>query len=933
MIFQKLFLILSLLLPLLVVGQSSPSLFVEQQSFSSFVLDSYSISINPRGTYLRTHMNDDAQAPSFFSLSNRNINPGEILYLMAEGDFRASYFHIDNIRSMLGVFVNSSGNYLAPASNYHRSEVSLPSFNGGLLTDIPEDFGIPFQADECVKVEIPNNAERILFSPNDAHFEDNTDPNGDLGVNIRIINIPEVEIGYSNPMQVIEAPQLDASQDYYDEPYDLVANKPFAVRVGFHKLSETLTAFTFEPVLKIKKYNAETDSFDIIKTSNRCSNKTGEGIDTQSNVSDCNFESDHFMDTTEGEFYPDVFNEVFIVEGGIDEPGRYTVEVDLYPNMNDIPCIDSQNITLSFEVEVHKIKSPQIGLAIANCDHIEDCETPTNLGGFLRSEEVSLFNTLFPVSEGDKKFFPIPYNLGSNIKRILVNITSEIEEEGYEEIISLALSTISLATHKILFNYDYLVGIGSEDFFTNVGVGLRTGASGIAFIGLPAPFNRVAFVRSDQENKGTLLHELAHLLGQSKDFYDSESYCTAHELKIEENNYSSRLCHEFNNENQGRAYTGYNFKNHNFAYMPQSIMGGLLVDSNDQPIPNQLDELWMDRDTYITTFKELKNPSPDPELTLFSGIYMNGQLFNGKVSNHDAGILHPLSTEGDLRIMLKDSSGQVLSESKVPSSIDIELLSEDGGGEHITSPIVPIVVAFPYNSQATQLVLMKVNEDDSETMVFSKDLLPDTNPGYSLSNHYTYSTVDNFPVLRNTPGADLVTKDLTNTSSAIFSKFMYAPGVRVAFDYNACSDNSLSSDGIALLFGKNPEDYSSTLPTSNQGASFNQTGMSLHLDMSGEIQLKNSRGGVLASTSHQVDTGCSNWEKIKVRINRNGKLLVLQGSETLLEFKLTPSQLEAVSNQPIGWSAYSSDSGQYKVAGIRIDSIPFERKETAETEE
>ena len=93
--------------------------------------------------------------------------------------------------------------------------------------------------------------------------------------------------------------------------------------------------------------------------------------------------------------------------------------------------------------------------------------------------------------------------------------------------------------------------------------------------------------------------------------------------------------------------------------------------------------------------------------------------------------------------------------------------------------------------------------------------------------------------------------------------------------------------------------------------------------MSGEIQLKNGSGSVLARTNHQVSTGCGSWEKIKVRVNRNGKFLVLKGSDTLLEYKLTLSQLEQIAKQPIGWSAYSASAGQYRVATIKIDSTPL----------
>ena len=329
---------------------------------------------------------------------------------------------------------------------------------------------------------------------------------------------------------------------------------------------------------------------------------------------------------------------------------------------------------------------------------------------------------------------------------------------------------------------------------------------------------------------------------------------------------------------------------------------------------------------YIAAFNHLKNPSLDPTLTLFSGIYSEGQFFNGKVTHHGAGLLHPLSTEGDLRIMLKDSSDQVLSESRASSSIKIESLKTEGG-ELITSSVVPVTVVFPYQTEATKAVLMKVEEDGTETMIFSKDLLPDTNPGYLLSDHHLFSTESSFPVLRRTAGANLTKSSFVNAVSVVFSKFMYSPGLRVAFDYNACSNNAVAGDGIALLFGKNPEDYSSSLLEDHQGVKFDGEGISLHLDMAGEIQLRNGTGSVLARTSHQVSTGCGSWEKIKVRVNRNGKFLVLQGSQTLLEYKLTLSQLEQIARQPIGWSAYSTRSGQYRVATIKIDSTPLNREE------
>ena len=73
--------------------------------------------------------------------------------------------------------------------------------------------------------------------------------------------------------------------------------------------------------------------------------------------------------------------------------------------------------------------------------------------------------------------------------------------------------------------------------------------------------------------------------------------------------------------------------------------------------------------------------------------------------------------------MLKDSSDQMLAETKVSSSFEYEVLS-DGGGKHASvSDLAPIVVAFPYQATATKVVIMKEEKDGTETMIFSKDLL------------------------------------------------------------------------------------------------------------------------------------------------------------------------------------------------------------------
>ena len=170
---KKILITLILCFPLFIIGQASDNL-----------IKSYFVKVNPKGTYLRTnndvtYVYDDEgniertlypRSPSSFSLARAtDINPGDMLYLMAEGDFSFILSH-STTQSMLGVFVDSNGDYLmyGPNSEPNIGSVSLRTHNGNLKTDITEDFFIPFQNNACVRVEVPENASRILFSPNDS---------------------------------------------------------------------------------------------------------------------------------------------------------------------------------------------------------------------------------------------------------------------------------------------------------------------------------------------------------------------------------------------------------------------------------------------------------------------------------------------------------------------------------------------------------------------------------------------------------------------------------------------------------------------------------------------------------------------------------------------------------------------------------------------
>ena len=499
------------------------------------------------------------------------------------------------------------------------------------------------------------------------------------------------------------------------------------------------------------------------------------------------------------------------------------------------------------------------------------------------NKEIDFFERFFPVPENNSNpYFRETQYKAEAPKRTLidkiVNLFSpdilDSEKRKYRKIILNALQARTLGKHKITNRYDYLVGVGSGTFFTHKkGLNESNDTSGLAFTNLSAPFNRIAFVKEGAINTGTLLHELGHLLGQDKEFYglkdnndnflpdDQQYQCTAHDLKIREQDGSfdknDYPCYQFPFPNQSK-YANYDFKNSQYIFKSKSIMGGS-TDLNEQA---------MDRDTYITTFNHLKDPAKDPKITLISGIYAKGKMFDASVSNHGAGMLHPLSDEGDLHIMLKDSSDQMLVETKVSSSFEYEALKA-GGGEHVSvSDLAPVVVAFPYQEKAVKAVIMKGND-----IIFSKDLTVDDNPQHLFSSHNIHSTEENFPMLEHSHKVELIKREAKEATSSSFTKFMYSPAFEMSFSYNACSKSLGSEDGIAILLGKDPADYTADkLENFNQGVKFNDKDLSLHLNMNKRIQIKDGAGNTLDSKKYTVEMGCNEWKTLKLIIDENNKL-------------------------------------------------------------
>lgn len=163
------------------------------------------VKIDPKSTYLRDSQFAPSAATIHLGLEHRDDWTLEIRtvgYYNRASDNRASR----NISSEAVVVFSSTGKL---DGDWHKQErvggavdagtdfYTLPTWNGGLPTDIGEDFGIDHQA---AKVDIPTGGDFFMVTPYDNGFWNNEDdfslPGADsrgFGIEYRVIRgaVPE----------------------------------------------------------------------------------------------------------------------------------------------------------------------------------------------------------------------------------------------------------------------------------------------------------------------------------------------------------------------------------------------------------------------------------------------------------------------------------------------------------------------------------------------------------------------------------------------------------------------------------------------------------------------------------------------------------------------------------------------------------------------
>ena len=150
------------------------------------------VPLHPKNTYLHTNSDNSGDAVPL-DLAAFGITPGMHLRIAQTGDFDPGPGGDTGI-SMLGIF--SSTTTLLPESNLDRVAdaidagfdfVSSPTYFGGQATDVPEDFAITFVGQPDLTVTVPAGAAYLFLAPHDSWYQDNTDPDGDYGVDVEVI--------------------------------------------------------------------------------------------------------------------------------------------------------------------------------------------------------------------------------------------------------------------------------------------------------------------------------------------------------------------------------------------------------------------------------------------------------------------------------------------------------------------------------------------------------------------------------------------------------------------------------------------------------------------------------------------------------------------------------------------------------------------------
>ena len=269
-----------------------------------------------------------------------------------------------------------------------------------------------------------------------------------------------------------------------------------------------------------------------------------------------------------------------------------------------------------------------------------------------------------------------------------------LQEEGFDKSSGLLKDLTELKKMRIKQQLSKLFAVADKDYFKRIDKENAVGF--VIFTDSDSDTENIGFIRLDQGGKGTILHELGHLLGQLKEFYQ----------KSFQNLSSNDIC-------SFEGVTDYCFKFKNF----KGFYGSLKEDYNkwsfitrtDSIMNNSstLNEQWIDSDTYGKVLKTLSNPKLDPEILIFSGIFNDKAFIDPEVEYITEGYLTADNSKGNLIIKLLDEKSKELYSLKISTKVSIEFI-DSYNKLSTTKPLIPtpVVVALPYIKTAQSMLII-----------------------------------------------------------------------------------------------------------------------------------------------------------------------------------------------------------------------------------
>jgi hypothetical protein len=167
------------------------------------------VGIDVFAAYLHVDPADSTAAAPALALAGLGLNPGDTVHLQPVGDWDAGPWGDEQINTL--VVFSADATLLAPTAP-HRvpgalaagvPNVTGPTWPSGEPTDIPEDFAILVAGG--VSVVIPAGATHVFVTVADIYYRDNSDPDGDFGVQITLEAPTSAALGPSSARDALTA--------------------------------------------------------------------------------------------------------------------------------------------------------------------------------------------------------------------------------------------------------------------------------------------------------------------------------------------------------------------------------------------------------------------------------------------------------------------------------------------------------------------------------------------------------------------------------------------------------------------------------------------------------------------------------------------------------------------------------------------------------